>query len=98
MQYAATDGVPRGGEARGLAPRLLLRVLREGLPHQELLPNPQVQIPPTGEPPAIPMRHKLFFCKFPFCDGEYRLFTDHRLSLFSKLGKRYFVSMSPNSY
>jgi hypothetical protein len=60
MQHAATDGVPRGGEARGLAPRLLLRILREGVPHQELLPHPQVQIPSTGEPSAIPMRHKLF--------------------------------------
>jgi hypothetical protein len=86
MQHAATDGVPRGGEACGLAPRLLLRILREGLPHQELLPHPQVQIPPPGEHPAIPMIHKLLSVKFPFCDGEYRLFTVHRISLFSKLG------------
>ncbi len=85
MQHAATDGVPRGGEARGLTPRLLLRVLREGLPHQELLPHPQVQIPPTGEPSAFPLRPKFFSVNFLFCDGEYRLFTVHRISLFSKL-------------
>jgi len=77
MQHAATDGVPRGGEARGLAPRLLLRVLREALPHQELLPHPQVQIPPTGEHPAIPMRHKLFSVKFHFAmaNTDYLQFT-----------------------
>jgi hypothetical protein len=97
MQHAATDGVPRGSEARGLAPRLLLRVLREGVPHQELLPHPQVQIPPTGEHPAILMRHKLFDCKifFAIANTDYLQFT---VSVIFEIGLRCFVSVSPQIY
>ena len=65
MQHAATDGVPRGGETCGGPPRLLVRVLREGVPHQELLPHTQVQIPPPGEPPHfLPLKIKSMFLFF----------------------------------